>query len=89
MKKETSFCILWCRKIVFVENIEELPTVTSPRPKGKWIEVNRGIHVTDYRCSECGRIVRDDTGYDVSADYPYCHCGAEMDGGGEDDGGGE
>ena len=50
------------------------------RPKGEWIETQRGIHVTDYKCSCCGRTVRDDTGYDVSADYPFCHCGADMRG---------
>ena len=60
-------------------NSEQLPSVT---PKtGKWIEELRGIMVTEYRCSECGRLVRDDTGYDVAKDYPFCHCGAKMDGG--------
>ena len=50
------------------------------RPKGKWIETQRGIHVTDYKCSCCGRTVRDDTGYDVASDYPFCNCGADMRG---------
>lgn len=50
------------------------------RPKGEWIETQRGIHVTDYMCSCCGRIVRDDTGYDVASDYPFCNCGADMRG---------
>lgn len=53
------------------------------RPKGAWIETQRGIHVTDYKCSCCGRTVRDDTGYDVASDYPFCHCGADMRDGGE------
>ena len=48
------------------------------RPKGEWIETQRGIHVTDYKCSCCGRTVRDDTGYNVANDYPFCHCGADM-----------
>ncbi|MBP5413662.1 MAG: hypothetical protein ILN61_00220 [Lachnospiraceae bacterium] len=48
--------------------------------KGEWIETQRGIHVTDYKCSCCGRTVRDDTGYDVSKDYPFCNCGADMRG---------
>ena len=53
------------------------------RPKGKWIEVQKGIIVTEYKCLFCGRTVKDDTGYDVSADYPFCHCGAKMKGGAE------
>lgn len=46
---------------------------------GRWIVKDKGIIVTSYCCSECGQVVRDDTGYDVSIDYPYCHCGAKMD----------
>lgn len=49
-------------------------------PRGEWIETQRGIHVTDYKCSCCGRTVRDDTGYNVANDYPFCHCGADMRG---------
>lgn len=45
---------------------------------GKWMAQERGIHTTKYRCSECGRVVWDDTGYDVCIDYPYCNCGARM-----------
>ena len=36
-----------------------------------------------YLYDDCGRTVKDDMGYDVSADYPFCHCGADMRGGGE------
>jgi DNA-directed RNA polymerase subunit RPC12/RpoP len=53
----------------------------SPKPerkKGKWIMKYKGYAVTSYKCSECGRTVKDDTGYDVSKDYPFCHCGADM-----------
>lgn len=45
---------------------------------GHWITVDKGLKVTSFKCSECGRTVRDDTGYDVTKDYPYCHCGAKM-----------
>lgn len=48
------------------------------RKKGKWIMKYKGSAVTSYKCSECGRTVKDDTGYDVSKDYPFCHCGADM-----------
>lgn len=58
--------------------VYDLPPVT-PQPKtGRWITVNKGLIVTLYKCSECGRTVKDDTGYDVTKDYPYCHCGAKM-----------
>ena len=32
-----------------------------------------------YRCSECGRIIDLEHGETLD-DYPYCHCGAKMDG---------
>ena len=60
--------------------ISKLPSVTPKRKIGRWIEEQRGIKVTLYKCSECGRTVMDDTGYDVAKDYPFCHCGAEMNG---------
>lgn len=47
---------------------------------GKWIEIEKGLYVTKYKCSECRRVIWDDTGYDVCTDYPYCHCGARMEG---------
>lgn len=50
------------------------------RKTGRWIISNTNSKVTAYKCSECGRIVYDDAGYDVSKDYPYCHCGADMRG---------
>lgn len=51
----------------------------EPIKHGRWIATEKGAKVTAYECSECGRVVWDDTGYDVSKDYPYCHCGAKMD----------
>lgn len=55
-----------------------LPSAQPERKTGRWICGDTGLMVTEYKCSECGRTVRDDTGYDVYKDYPYCHCGAEM-----------
>lgn len=69
--------------IMAFDIIKNLPTVES-RPTGKWIMQDKGIHITSYKCSECGRVVWDDTGYDVSEDYPYCNCGAAMIGGNND-----
>lgn len=62
-----------------VNVIENLPPAKQEQKTGWWIMTEKGIHVTDYKCSECGRMVRDDTGYDVATDYPYCHCGAKME----------
>lgn len=51
------------------------------RKTGKWMIIsNANNKVTTYKCSECGRIVYDDTGYDVSKDYPYFHCESDMRG---------
>ena len=63
-----------------IEAIRLLPSVTPKRKKGKWIEEQRSIKVTLYKCSECGRAVIDDTGYDAAKDFPFCHCGADMRG---------
>ena len=75
------------RKYVFASavnvirgNLKAFPTIEPERPKGKWITYTKGSVVTAYKCSECGRTVRDDTGYDVAKDYPFCHCGADMRG---------
>ena len=62
--------------ITAIENASPI----EERKTGKWIISNTNSKVTTYKCSECGRIVHDDTGYDVSKDYPYCHCGADMRG---------
>lgn len=61
----------------------DLASAQPERKTGRWIQCTVGLMVTEYKCSECGRTVRDDTGYDVYKDYPYCHCGAEMQKDGE------
>ena len=67
-------------KVVVEAGKDKKEFCLSVQPKtGKWIPQEKGLKVTSYRCSECGRIVMDDTGYDVSADYPFCHCGAKME----------
>ena len=63
---------------IVVPIVVSQPTVEPERKKGKWIMEYKGAAVTSYKCSECGRTVKDDTGYDVSKDYPFCHCGADM-----------
>lgn len=66
--------------------IETLPSVTPQRPKGKWIRITNGAMREKYICSECGRQIEEDGIEELIAiKYPYCHCGAEMSGGGEDE----
>ena len=62
---------------VWLDEVETYDVAEVKR--GRWIVKDKGIIVTSYCCSECGRVVRDDTGYDVAIDYPYCHCGAKME----------
>ena len=81
------FCGLTKKDVNYKTKPEWCPLSEVPERKtGKWIEEQRGIMVTEYRCSECGRLVRDDTGYDVDKDYPFCHCGADMRGEDHDEG---
>lgn len=57
------------------------PTIEPERKKGRWIKktIKKKIE-NDYSCSECGRHVSVMRGYDVRLVYPFCHCGAEMEG---------
>lgn len=65
----------------YLEVIDAQPTANvKPVVRGEWIISDKGVRTTIYKCSECGRTVIDDTGYDVKRDYPFCHCGAEMRG---------
>jgi hypothetical protein len=61
-----------------------LPPAQHERKKGRWIVIVRGFKLTSYKCSECGRYIVDDTGYDVKKDYPFCNCGADMKEGTDD-----
>ena len=67
-----------CKKIL--ERIDNQPPAQPERKTGKWILVEESIKIAAYKCSECGRTVWTDKGYDVMKDYPFCHCGAEMRG---------
>ena len=51
------------------------------RVKGRWIEILSYKNHT-YKCSECGRLLVNvtDGRNNVSKHYPYCHCGADMNG---------
>ena len=47
---------------------------------GRWLPVVS--YNNTYKCSECGRLLVDITDglKMVAKHYPYCHCGAKMDG---------
>ncbi len=53
--------------------------------QGEWIlidDVNDPSNrLNRYKCSECGRIIRI-YDYQTLSDYPFCHCGADMQKGG-------
>ena len=53
--------------------------------RGSWIEISSSNHT--YKCSECGRLLVNitDGKNNVAKHYPYCHCGARMDGGDDED----
>lgn len=53
----------------------------APVVHGKWLPIVS--YNNTYKCSECGRLLVDITDglKMVSKHYPYCHCGAKMDGG--------
>lgn len=59
------------------ELLLQMPTADVEEVRhGKWIEGKRiGLNVLQYTCSECGLW--------ADAKFPYCHCGAKMDGKGE------
>lgn len=62
-------------------DIKNAHTIELERKKGRWIKktIKKKIE-NDYSCSECGRHVSVMRGYDVRMVYPFCHCGAEMEG---------
>lgn len=62
---------------VLIEDIVNAPTVEAePVKHGRWIIID-DVEKFLAKCSECGRV--EDTR--LIEDYPYCHCGAKMDGG--------
>ena len=63
------------------EEVEEIIKALEQEPrKGKWIK-EKSIYGWDgrsYQCSVCGRSIHLDIAVEDLADYPYCHCGADM-----------
>ena len=53
----------------------------APVVHGRWEQVQRWATKAKYRCSVCGREIMSATKVNIEK-YPYCHCGAKMDGDG-------
>lgn len=76
----------------YVDKMVELAVEETKRPKGKWIlndyQGVQAVGYLRYHCSECGREICSKYHGKISLlkEYPYCHCGAEMSGGGESEG---
>lgn len=73
-------------KFQVYEAIEKLPSVTPKQRTGKWIfNDNQGVQAVGYltyHCSECEREISSKYHGKISLlkEYPYCHCGAKMEG---------
>ena len=57
------------------------------RPQGEWEHISDDTNKQRviYKCSVCGRIIDVYYREDLAFSYPFCHCGADMRGGGGDD----
>ena len=63
---------------VSLANLQKADVV--PVVHGAWLPIVS--YNNTYKCSECGRLLVDITDglKMVAKNYPYCHCGAKMDG---------
>ena len=63
---------------VSLANLQKADVV--PVRHGTWLPIVS--YNNTYKCSECGRLLVDITDglKMVAKNYPYCHCGAKMDG---------
>ena len=65
-----------------IDRINEQPTVDAVEVvHGRWEQVQRWATKAKYRCSVCGREIMSAVKVNIEK-YPYCHCGAKMDGDG-------
>lgn len=56
------------------------PSDVAPVVYGRWEQVKEWATKAKYRCSVCGREIMSAVKVNIEK-YPYCHCGAKMDGG--------
>lgn len=63
-----------------ITRIDSIKTVDAVEVvHGRWEQVQRWATKAKYRCSVCGREIMSATTVNIEK-YPYCHCGAKMDG---------
>lgn len=73
--------------VMFADSIPTADVV--PVVHGRWELVRKGDWLSVFVCSVCGRretiaeIPSYNSQLEMSKKYPYCHCGAKMDGGDE------
>lgn len=62
-----------------INDVKHAPTIEE-RKTGTWIEIGTITH--SYKCSVCGRMLVSiaDGKNKVVEHYPFCHCGAKMEG---------
>lgn len=61
--------------------LKKLPAAdVAPVVHGRWEQVKEWATKAKYRCSVCGREIMSAVKVNIE-EYPYCHCGAKMDGG--------
>ena len=68
------------RKVAISALKKIAPADVVPVVHGRWLPIVS--YNNTYKCSECGRLLVDITDglKMVAKHYPYCHCGAKMDG---------
>lgn len=83
------------KEIVQTEVIDKINSgelvLKDERPQGEWIKVKEermsvdmsGEIATRYKCSKCARTIT--ILPSKLADYPFCHCGADMRKGGQEE----
>lgn len=75
----------WAKGLEPSQYIEALPAAdVAPVVHGRWEQVKKWATKAKYRCSVCGREIMSAVKVNIEK-YPYCHCGAKMDGGADDD----
>lgn len=66
--------------------IESLPAAdVTPVIRATWVFTTDLGPSEFYHCSRCGREEVRFGKLSIDKQYPYCHCGAKMDGGADDD----
>ena len=70
-----------CAILGVVETIRAMKAAdVAPVVHGRWEQVKKYATKDKYRCSVCGREIMSAVKVNIEK-YPYCHCGAKMDGG--------